>query len=153
MCAACSGPGGPGAACEAEPALTYGSPGIGSALHLAGAMFENLTGTKLVHVPYKGLSPPLTGLQAGNVDIVFTNVTSLPAFLQSGKIKALAVIDDTPSALLPGVPTAAAAGVPGLVVDTWYGVLVSAKTPDDIVKRLEAAIGSAMKRPDFDNAT
>jgi len=132
-----------------EPSLTYGSPGMGSALHLAGAMFENLTATKLVHVPYKGLAPALTDLQAGNVDIVFANITSLPPFLQSGKMKALAIIDDTPSAQLPGVPTAAAAGVPGLVVDTWYGVLVPAKTPDDIVKRLESAIGAAMKREEF----
>jgi tripartite-type tricarboxylate transporter receptor subunit TctC len=132
-----------------QPPLTYGSPGIGSALHLAGAMFESLTGTNLIHVPYKGLAPALTDLQAGNVDVVFANITSIAPFMQSGKIKALAVIDNVPSAQLPGVPTAAAAGVPGLLVDTWYGVLAPAKLPDAIAKRLEAAVGAAMRREEF----
>lgn len=132
-----------------QPPLTYGSPGVGSALHLAGAMFEQITGTKMTHVPYKGLAPALTDLQAGNVDIVFANITSLPPFLQSGKIKPLAVIDDRPSAQLPGVPTAAAAGVKGLELETWYGVMMPARVPDEIAARLEAAIGRAMKRESF----
>ncbi len=134
---------------KAQPPLTYGSPGVGSALHLAGALFEQITGGKLTHVPYKGLAPALTDLQAGNVDIVFANITSLPPFLQSGKVKALAVIDDKPSSQLPGVPTAAAAGVKGLVVDTWYGVMLPAGVPDDIAGKFERAVAAAMRRDDF----
>jgi tripartite-type tricarboxylate transporter receptor subunit TctC len=134
---------------KAPPPLTYGSPGVGSALHLAGALFEQLTGGKLTHVPYKGLAPALTDLQAGNVDIVFANITSLPPFLLSGKVKALAVIDDKPSPQLPGIPTAAAAGVKGLVVDTWYGVMLPAGVPDDVAAKFERAVGAAMRRDDF----
>jgi tripartite-type tricarboxylate transporter receptor subunit TctC len=132
-----------------QPPLTYGSPGVGSALHLAGSLFEQSTGAKMTHVPYKGLAPALTDLQAGNVDIVFANITSLPPFLQSGKVKPLAVISDKPSPQLPGVPTAAAAGVKGVELETWYGVMMPARVPDHIAARLEAAIGKAMKREEF----
>ncbi len=132
-----------------SPSLTYGTPGVGSVLHLAGVLFEQLTGSKLVHVPYKGLTPALTDLQAGTVDIVFANVASLAPFIQSGKMKVLAVIDDKASPQLPGVPTSTAAGLPGLVADTWYGVMVPAGVPDPVAKRLEAAVAATLKREDF----
>ncbi len=132
-----------------SPSLTYGSPGVGSILHLAGVMFEKITGTTLVHVPYKGLAPALTDLQGGNIDVVFANITSLGPFLQSGKVKALAVIDDRASPQLPGIPTTAAVGMPDMVMDTWYGLMIPARVPDQIAKTLETAVASAVKRPEF----
>ncbi len=131
------------------PALTYGSPGVGSASHLAGVLFEQITGTDMIHVPYKGLAPALTDIQAGNVDLAIGNVTTVAPFIQSGKLKALAIADTRESAQLPGIPTSAAAGLPGLQMSTWYGVMVPATTPDAIARRLEQALAAAMKREAF----
>lgn len=123
-----------------EPPLIYGSPGVGSALHLAGELFQELTGVKLTHVPYQGLVPALTDLQAGNIDLVFANITSLPPYLDGGKVVPLAVIDDEQSDQLPGIPTAEEEGIEGMAMNTWYGVMVPAETDEVIVEKLEAAI-------------
>lgn len=131
------------------PALTYGSPGIGSASHLAGVLFEQLTGTDMIHVPYKGLAPALTDIQAGNVDLAIGNVTTVAPFIQSGRLKALAITDTRESQQLPGVPTSAAAGMPNLLMSTWYGVMTPATTPDAVARRLEQALAAAMKREAF----
>lgn len=132
-----------------QPKLTYGSPGVGSALHLAGALFNRETGGALVHVPYKGLAPALTDLQAGNIDVVFANITSLPPFLEGGRIKPLAVIDARPSAQLPGVKTTAEEGFPGVRMVTWYGLMTQADVPDAVVEKLSAAVTQLMQNPDF----
>jgi tripartite-type tricarboxylate transporter receptor subunit TctC len=132
-----------------EPKLTYGSPGVGSALHLAGALFGRETGTQLVHVPYKGLAPALTDLQAGNIDVVFANITTLVPFLEGDRLRPIAVIDDKPAALLPDLPTMADAGFPGVKMLTWYGVMAPAGVEDAKIARLEAGIAKVMQDPAF----
>lgn len=132
-----------------EPKLTYGSPGVGTALHLAGALFAKETGGTLVHVPYKGLAPALTDLQAGNIDVVFANVATLPPFLESGMITPLAIIDHRHSAQLPGVPTTAEAGYPGIDMITWYGLMTGAGVSDEKVAVLEGALAKVLKSPEF----
>lgn len=132
-----------------EPKLTYGSPGVGSALHLAGALFGRETGTQLVHVPYKGLAPALTDLQAGNIDVVFANITTLVPFLEGDRLRPIAVIDDKPAALLPDLPTMADAGFPGVKMLTWYGVMAPAGVEDAKVATLEAGIAKVMQDPAF----
>lgn len=132
-----------------EPKLTYGSPGVGSALHLAGALFGRETGTELVHVAYKGLAPALTDLQAGNIDVVFSNITTLMPLLEGERLRPVAVIDDKPAALLPDLPTMADAGFPGVKMLTWYGVMAPAGVDDEKVATLQAAIAKVMQDPGF----
>lgn len=108
---------------------TYATPGQGSSPHLATEQFRKLTGTSMVHVPYKGAAPAVTDLIGGQVDLSFATVGSVLPHLKSGKLKALAVASRQRSALLPEVPTFEEAGVKGFVIDTWYGVLAPAGTP------------------------
>jgi len=129
--------------------LTYGSPGVGSALHLAGALFSKLTGAKLVHVPYKGLVPALTDLEAGNISLVFANIANVGPFIQSGRTKAIAIIDEKPSPVLAGVPTAAEAGLPGLVMVTWYGVVAPSGVNNEVIAKLNEALAKTVKDPAF----
>lgn len=115
---------------------TYATPGQGSSPHLATEQFRRLTGTRMVHVPYKGAAPAVTDLIGGQVDLSFATVGSVLPHLKSGKLKALAVASRQRSALLPDVPTFEEAGVPGFVIDTWYGVLAPAGTPADALRVL-----------------
>lgn len=116
---------------------TYATPGIGSSPHLATETFRRLTGTEMVHVPYKGAAPAVTDLMGGQVDLSFATVGSVLPHLKSGKLTALAVASRQRSALLPEVPTFDEAGVKGFVVDTWYGLLAPARTPADVLRTLE----------------
>ena len=114
----------------------YATPGQGSSPHLATEQFRKLTGTRMVHVPYKGAAPAVTDLIGGQVDLSFATVGSVLPHLKSGKLKALAVASRQRSALLPEVPTFEEAGVKGFVIDTWYGVLAPAGTPADALRVL-----------------
>lgn len=116
---------------------TYGTPGLGSSPHLATETFRKLTGTKLVHVPYKGAAPAITDLMGGQLDFSLATMGSVLPYIQSGKLRALAVASRQRSALLPQVPTFEEAGVKGFVVDTWYGVMTPAGTPAEAVRALE----------------
>lgn len=116
---------------------SYGTPGLGSSPHLATEAFRKLTGTTLVHVPYKGAAPVVTDLIGGQIDLSFATVGSVLPHLKSGKLVALAVASRQRSALLPQVPTFAEAGLKGFVVDTWYGLLAPAGAPGDVLKALE----------------
>ncbi|WP_128000796.1 Bug family tripartite tricarboxylate transporter substrate binding protein [Piscinibacter defluvii] len=122
---------------KAKPdASTYATPGQGSSPHLATEQFRRLTGTSMVHVPYKGAAPAVTDLIGGQVDLSFATVGSVLPHLKSGKLKALAVASRQRSALLPEVPTFEEAGVKGFVIDTWYGVLAPAGTPAEALRVL-----------------
>jgi tripartite-type tricarboxylate transporter receptor subunit TctC len=123
---------------RAKPgAATYATPGVGSSPHLATETFRRLTGTDMVHVPYKGAAPAVSDLLGGQVDLSFATVGSVLPHVKSGKLTALAVASPQRSALVPDVPTFDEAGVKGYVVDTWYGLLVPAGTSDEIVRVLQ----------------
>lgn len=139
-------------AAAANPgALTYASPGNGTSSHLAGALFEDMGKVKLRHVPYKGSGPALTDLLGGQVDILFATAGSVGGFLESGKLKALAVTSAERSTAYPAVPTVAEAGVPGYVMNGWYGFYAPAGTPADVVQVLNAATRKAAASEVFKN--
>jgi tripartite-type tricarboxylate transporter receptor subunit TctC len=113
-----------------------GSSGIGSTQHLACEAFGLATGTKITHVPYKGSAPVLTDLVGGQIQLDFDTTSSAMNFIKAGRIKALAVMTPKRSAELPDVPTLAEAGVPGVEMNTWYGLFATAGMPRDVLARL-----------------
>jgi tripartite-type tricarboxylate transporter receptor subunit TctC len=134
---------------KAKPGeFKYASSGVGSTQHLAGEGFAFLTGTKMVHVPYKGSSQAHLDLIAGEVQIMFDTTSSSIGHIRSGKLKPLAVTSAARSAELPNVPTLAEAGFPGFEMTTWYGLYVTAGTPKDVVARLQAEVARIIKLPD-----
>lgn len=138
------------AAARAKPgALTFASAGSGSTQHLAGELFKLQTRTDILHVPYKGSAPATTALLAGEVDLVFINVPAILPHVKSGRLRALAAAGAKRTALMPEVPTLKEAGVNGVEVVVWYGVLAPAGTPKEAVAILSAAIGRAARSPDI----
>ncbi len=138
------------AAARAKPgALTYGSAGSGSTQHLAAELFKLQTGTDILHVPYKGSAPAITALISGEVDLVFINVPAILAQVKAGRLRALAAAGARRSDLMPEVPTLKEAGVSGVEVVVWYGVLAPAGTPKEVVTRLAGAIGQAARSPEI----
>ena len=127
--------------------LNYGSSGNGSPAHLAGALLEVTTGTKLVHVPYKGTAGALVDVVAGQIQLGFPSMTSVLAQVKSGKVKAYAITVKKRSALAPDIPTMHEAGVPGYEASIWNGILAPAGTPRPIVNRLNEAIVQILKSP------
>ncbi len=127
--------------------LVYGSAGAGSSLHLAATLFHVMTGTSMVHVPYKGGAPATTALIGGEVQMIFNNVLSSLPHVRSGRLRALGVTSSQRAAALPDTP-AIAETVPGYEVTAWYGVLGPAKMPADLVARLNAEINKAVGMPD-----
>ena len=135
---------------KAQPGrLNYASTGIGSSLHLAGELMQAQTGVEMVHVPYKGSAPALTGLMGGETHVFIDSVASSSPLIKGGKLGALAVTSRERLPLLPEVPTVAESGVPQFDVTTWFGIMVPKGTPDDIVNRLNAAVSSAMQDKTF----
>ena len=118
--------------------LNYGSSGVGSAGHLAGELMEQLTGAKLVHVPYKGGAPAMTALLGGEVQAIFSTAATAIPQMKAGKIRGLAVTTARRAGMMPDLPPIAEAGVPGYEANNWYGLLAPAKTPRPIVARLNA---------------
>jgi tripartite-type tricarboxylate transporter receptor subunit TctC len=134
---------------KANPAkLNYGSGGNGSAGHLAGEMFKAKAGIFALHIPYNGGNPAQLALLSGQVDFNFDNLATASANIQSGKLKALAVTTAQRSALLPDVP-AVAETLPGFAVDTWWGFVVSAATPKEVVTKLNQAFVAALRSPEI----
>jgi tripartite-type tricarboxylate transporter receptor subunit TctC len=129
--------------------LNYGSAGSGNATHLAGELFASATNTKLVHVPYKGSGPALVDLVGGQVQLMFSNLTAAIPHIKTSRIRALAVTGQTRASAAPELPTVMEAGVPGYVVISWYGVLVPAATPREIVMRLNNDLARTMSAPDI----
>ena len=128
--------------------LNYGSSGPGATDHLAGELFNMLTGTKMVHVPYKGGAPAMLDLMAGNVQIIFSTVSTAIGQIKGGKIRALGMTGNKRFVLMPELPTIAEAGVPGFAVNNWYGVFVPAGTPKEIVARLNTEIVKVLNLAD-----
>jgi tripartite-type tricarboxylate transporter receptor subunit TctC len=128
--------------------FSCGSSGIGSTQHLACEAFALATGTRIVHIPYKGSAPALTDLVGGQIQLDFDTTSSAMSFIRGGKVKALAVMTPRRSPELPDVPTLAEAGVPGVEMSTWYGLFVPAGTPREITSRLYAETLRVLVLPD-----
>lgn len=124
--------------------LNYGSAGSGSSTHLAGEWFQSLTGTQLMHIPYKGGSSAIQALMANEVQLAFPAIASTLEFIKTGKLKALMVTSAQRSPVLPDVPSAPEAGVPEMIGSNWFAFSVPSGTPADITQKLSQAINEAI---------
>ncbi|GGH52063.1 MFS transporter [Comamonas phosphati] len=133
---------------KARPdSISYASPGVGSSLHLAGELFKDKSGADIMHVAYKGSGQGLNDALGGSIPMLIANMPTVLPHVQSGKLRALAVTDATRSSFLPHVPTLAEAGVPGIAVSSWYGVLAPRNTPPEVVRQLAEDIDKILKTP------
>jgi len=128
--------------------INYASQGIGTTSHLTAALFERVTGSKLVHVPYKGTAPALNDLIAGHVDMIFMELASAIKLHQAGKARILAVATSARIPTLPDVPTLDEASVKGVESSTWNAIVAPPKTPPAIVTKLNAAINEVLASAD-----
>jgi tripartite-type tricarboxylate transporter receptor subunit TctC len=128
--------------------MNYGSSGPGATDHLAGELFNVLAGVKMVHVPYKGGAPAMLDLVSGNVQVVFSTVSTAIAAMDSKRVRPLAMTGNQRFELMPELPTVAEAGLKGFEVNNWYGIFLPAGTPKDIVTRLNADVVKALAAPD-----
>jgi tripartite-type tricarboxylate transporter receptor subunit TctC len=131
--------------------VTNASSGNGSLHHLAGEVFKQLTGTKIIHVPFKGGGPAMVAVTSGEVNFAFASVPSAMPLIQAKRMRAVVVTSVKRSAALPDVPTIAEAGVPlpaGLEMREWYGMVAPLKTPPEIIAKLNAEMVKIFKRPD-----
>lgn len=134
---------------RAKPELiTFGSPGNGTTGHLAAEMIKSATGVKMTHIPYKGASPAITDLMGGQIAIYVSTIPPALPLIKSGRLKALGVTSAKRAPALPEVPTIAESGLPGYEVTNWYGVMVPAGVPKDILGKLHTEIVRILKLPD-----
>ena len=135
---------------KAKPgSMNYSSAGAGTSQHLAGELFKARTGTQIAHIPYKGTAASLTAVIAGEVHFSFANVPAIIGHVRNGRIRALAVLADKRSDLMPDVPTMKEAGVDDVLVPVWYALLAPAATPREIVKALGDATARAASTPEL----
>ena len=135
---------------KAQPGkLTYASSGNGTSIHLSGELFKSMTGADMLHIPYKGSSPAVTDLLAGQVNMMFDNIPSSLPHIKAGKLRALAVTGSKRSQLLPDLPTIAEAGVAGYDSYVWFGIVAPAGTPPEIIAKLNAALVKTAATPEF----
>jgi tripartite-type tricarboxylate transporter receptor subunit TctC len=134
---------------KAKPGkLSYASAGNGTAPHIAGELFKQMTGTDLLHVPYKGSGPAVTDTLAGNTQVMFPSLVAASGHIKSGKLRGLAVTGKKRSPLFPELPTVAESGVPDFEVVQWCGLFAPATTPKEIVDKLNREVVAVMKDPD-----
>lgn len=129
--------------------VTFASSGNGSANHLAGVLFQHMTGTKMIHVPYKGAGPAGVALLGGEIDFMFSNVASAIPYVRSGKLRAIASTGDKRSGVTPDVPTIAESAVPGFVVTGFFIMMAPAGTPRDIITRVNGEAVKALQSTAF----
>ena len=127
--------------------LTYSSSGIGGGTHLAGELFASMTGTKLLHVPYKGSAPAMADLLGGQVNLMFSDAPTATEHIKAGKIRALGISTKARSALMPDLPTIAEAGVPGYESNSWTALVAPAGTPAQVVARVNADMVKVLNDP------
>ena len=138
------------AAAKADPdRLSYGTYGTGTSAHLAGELFKHMARVGLTTVPYKGSAPAITDLLGGQIQVMFTTVASCASLIESGQLRALAVTWPERVPAFPDLPTVAEAGVPGYSAESWYGLFAPAKTPPEIIARLNKAAATAVKAETF----
>ncbi len=127
----------------------YGSSGTGSPTHLGGELFKRATGTQMVHVPYRGQGPALNDMLAGQLDVMFPSISDVLSFLQAGKLRAVAVLNETRLKQIPDVPTTAELGYPGLNSSIWSALYTNAGTPQPVVDRLNRELVRIVNSPVF----
>ncbi|MBS0343108.1 MAG: tripartite tricarboxylate transporter substrate binding protein, partial [Proteobacteria bacterium] len=140
-------------AARAQPdAITFGSPGNGTTIHLAGEIFKTAANIKIRHVPYKGSNAAMMDVLAGNVDLMVSSLPSAMAQIKSGKLRPLAVTSAKRSTTLPDVPTVAEQGYKDFDVSTWYGLFLPAGTSPEIVAKVNAEVNKLLAMPDVKQA-
>ena len=127
--------------------VTYASSGNGTTLHLSGELFKRLAKVEMTHIPYRGGAPAINDLIPGRVDVIFDNMPSILSHVKAGSVRGLAVTTKERVAVVPDIPTIAEQGVPGFDVMSWFGFFVPAKTPQDIVARINADTNAALAHP------
>jgi tripartite-type tricarboxylate transporter receptor subunit TctC len=138
------------AAARADPdKLSYGTFGTGTSAHLAGELFKTMAKVNLTTVPYKGAAPAITDLIGGQIQVMFTTVASAASLIAGGQLRALAVTSAERSPAFPQLPTVAEAGVPGYAAESWYGLFAPARTPADIIGRLNKSATLAVQSEAF----
>jgi tripartite-type tricarboxylate transporter receptor subunit TctC len=129
--------------------LNYASGGIGTGAHVSTELFKSMTGTDMVHVPYKGVGPAVTGLLAGQVQIMFGQLPITLPHVKAGKLRALAIASAKRSPAISDLPTVAEAGVPGFEANPWFGVAAPAGTPKEIITKLNTEIVKILNMPEI----
>jgi tripartite-type tricarboxylate transporter receptor subunit TctC len=134
---------------KAKPGvLTYASGGNGTAMHLSGELFKLMSGTDIVHVPYKGSGPAVAAAAAGQTSIAFADITSALSLMKAGRVKAVGVLSRERSGLAPEIPTLAETGLPGYESVGWFGLLAPAGTPGSVVARLNRDTVTVLNLPE-----
>jgi tripartite-type tricarboxylate transporter receptor subunit TctC len=128
--------------------ITYGSSGLGSSLHVTGELFKQTTGLDMTHVPYRGEGPAVADVMGGQITCIFAIAPAAAPHIRSGRLRALATTAAKRSSALPDVPTMAEAGVPGIEISSWFGLMAPAKLPADVEALLIREIGQILQLPD-----
>lgn len=131
--------------------LSYGSTGAGTAHHLIGEQFNDMAGTDILHVAYKGSSPALVDLVGGQTTMMFDTVASCLPLIKAGKLRAIAVATSTRSSALPDVPTLSESGLPGFDIATWFGLLVPTGTPSPVIDKIYGDVARILATPEMKN--
>jgi tripartite-type tricarboxylate transporter receptor subunit TctC len=132
---------------KTDSKMSYGSAGAGTTMHIVAEQLNASAGTRITHVPYRGIAPALNDIMGGHISFLNGDITVLYPLVKQGSLRALAVAGTERTALLPDVPTAQELGYKGVYMENWYGALVPAATPPDVVAKLEAAVMDAVKNP------
>ncbi len=129
--------------------VTFASSGSGTSIHMSGEMFMHLTGTRMIHVPYKGSAPAITDLLGGQVQVMFDNIPSALPHIRSGKLRALATTGAKRDPALPDLPTIAEAGVNAYEAGVWFGLAAPAGTPADVIAKISTEAIKGTRSPEF----
>lgn len=129
--------------------FSFGSSGTGTAMHLAGVLLTKMAGIELVHIPYKGSGPAANDLVGGQIPLAIIDVASTRSFIKAGKIKPLGTMGPARSQLVPDIPTITESGLPGFVAQSWFGIIAPARTPPEIVTRLNSHLVAVLESSDI----
>jgi len=128
--------------------VAYGSSGVGSASHLAGALFSHMAGIDILHVPYRGTGPAMTDLLGGRVQVMFSPAPTATPHIEAGTLRVIGTTGDKRTALFPNYPTAAESGLPGYASIGWFGLFAPPKTPDEIVGKVSRDVATVLSTDD-----